>query len=204
MVKSQQGDNGNLRRLNQQQVEKHAGTKEFDAVLNSYELACASTPLRIYWIFRKSRAYQNVASGRKRPKILGDDDGETFVQAGVVRTSELRRQHQQPRWGQHSNLTKHAEHAMNTDQPVAGLIQDLKQRGLLEDTLIGGAIIRPHPPQANGGATIPMASNFRCGAGVKPGFSHGRPTSLAIMRFKKSSFDWHATYYTYSDLTMKN
>ena len=67
-----------------------------------------------------------------------------------------------PRWDQHSNLTKHAEHAMNTDQPVAGLIQDLKQRGLLEDTLICG--VNSAAPlragQRHVSTTIPMALQF--------------------------------------------
>ena len=41
-----------------------------------------------------------------------------------------------PRWDQHSNLHKHAIHAKATDKPVAGLLKDLKARGLLEDTLV--------------------------------------------------------------------
>ena len=41
-----------------------------------------------------------------------------------------------PRWDQHGNMSKHADHARATDKPVAGLLQDLKARGLLEDTLV--------------------------------------------------------------------
>ena len=41
-----------------------------------------------------------------------------------------------PAWDQHSNMPKHMEHARATDKPVAGLITDLKQRGLLEDTIV--------------------------------------------------------------------
>ena len=41
-----------------------------------------------------------------------------------------------PRWDQHGNMPKHADHARATDKPVAGLLQDLKARGLLEDTLV--------------------------------------------------------------------
>src|SRR6185437_4576997 len=41
-----------------------------------------------------------------------------------------------PAWDQHSNLPKHADHALAVDQPVAALLADLKRRGLLEDTLV--------------------------------------------------------------------
>src|SRR5688500_20381624 len=47
-----------------------------------------------------------------------------------------------PRWDQHSDLPKHADHARAVDRPVAGLLQDLKARGLLEDTQIGRASCR--------------------------------------------------------------
>ena len=57
-----------------------------------------------------------------------------------------------PRWDQHSNLEKHAEHAFNTDKPVAALLADLKQRGMLEDTLVwwGGEFGRTPYAQDNG------------------------------------------------------
>ena len=41
------------------------------------------------------------------------------------------------RWDAHSNLIKnHNENAIAVDQPIGALIDDLKQRGLLEDTLV--------------------------------------------------------------------
>ena len=40
-------------------------------------------------------------------------------------------------WDQHSNLkAKHSELAMQVDRPIAGLLQDLKQRGMLDETLV--------------------------------------------------------------------
>ncbi|HBU58406.1 MAG TPA: DUF1501 domain-containing protein, partial [Verrucomicrobiales bacterium] len=39
-------------------------------------------------------------------------------------------------WDQHSNMPKHMEHARATDKPVAALLKDLKQRGLLDDTIV--------------------------------------------------------------------
>lgn len=56
-------------------------------------------------------------------------------------------------WDQHGNLKKyHTENALITDQAVAALVHDLKQRGLLEDTIViwAGEMGRtPHTPQIN-------------------------------------------------------
>ena len=48
-----------------------------------------------------------------------------------------------PRWDQHSNLAKHAEHAHAVDQPVAAILADLEERGPLDDTLVwwGGEFV---------------------------------------------------------------
>ncbi|MCB1233610.1 MAG: DUF1501 domain-containing protein, partial [Verrucomicrobiae bacterium] len=58
-----------------------------------------------------------------------------------------------PVWDQHSNMPKHEELAHEVDRPVAGLLADLKQRGLLEDTLVwwGGEFGRtPFTQNKNG------------------------------------------------------
>ncbi len=39
-------------------------------------------------------------------------------------------------WDQHGDMSEHAKHAKNIDQPIAGLLKDLKQRGMLEETLV--------------------------------------------------------------------
>jgi hypothetical protein len=85
------------------------------------------------------------------------------------------------RWDQHANLKNgHATNAKATDKPIAGLLKDLKARGLLEDTLVvwGGEFGRSPTTQGTGdsagrdhhpyGFTMWLA-----GAGVKTGFSYG-------------------------------
>ena len=77
-------------------------------------------------------------------------------------------------WDQHRNLkADHGKHAHAIDQPIAGLLTDLKARGLLEDTLViwGGEFGRtPYAQNGDGrdhnnkGYTLWMA-----GGGVKPG-----------------------------------
>ena len=58
------------------------------------------------------------------------EEGVRYIQ---VSYSDLK---STPRWDQHSNMKNHEVHAKATDKPVAGLLQDLKQRGLLEDTIV--------------------------------------------------------------------
>ena len=81
-------------------------------------------------------------------------------------------------WDQHSDLKKgHAKNAREVDKPIAGLLTDLKARGLLKDTLVlwggefgrtptvEGGDGRDHNPE---GFTVWLA-----GGGVKPGFRYG-------------------------------
>ena len=75
--------------------------------------------------------------------------------------------HNDHNWDAHGDLVmNHNKHAGATDQPIAELIQDLKQRGMLDETLIvwGGEFGRQpvaEYAQAQVAITTPMAS--RCG-----------------------------------------
>ena len=69
-------------------------------------------------------------------------------------------------WDQHGNLKKgHAKNAREVDRPIAGLLTDLKGRGLLKDTLVlwGGEFGRTPTVEGRPTAatTTPRAS--RCG-----------------------------------------
>lgn len=82
------------------------------------------------------------------------------------------------RWDQHSNLKKgHENNARGVDQPIAALLKDLRQRGMLDETLVVWAGEFGRTPFAQGkngrdhnpfGFTIWMA-----GGGVKPGTIYG-------------------------------
>ena len=82
------------------------------------------------------------------------------------------------RWDQHSNLkTGHENNALAVDQPIAALLTDLRQRGMLDETLVVWAGEFGRTPFAQGndgrdhnpfGFTIWMA-----GGGVKPGTIYG-------------------------------
>ena len=87
-------------------------------------------------------------------------------------------------WDHHGNLSNQIKRqCKETDQPSAALIQDLKQRGLLEDTLViwGGEFGRTNYSQGKltktnyGRDHHPKCySLWMAGAGVKKGFSYGK------------------------------
>ena len=82
------------------------------------------------------------------------------------------------KWDQHGNLERdHRKNAGEVDRPIAGLLRDLKQRGMLDDTLVlwGGEFGRtPDAQDGNGRDHNPHAfTMWMAGGGVKPGFSFG-------------------------------
>jgi len=103
-------------------------------------------------------------------------------------------------WDQHRNLREdHGKHAGATDQPIAGLLRDLADRGMLEDTLVlwGGEFGRtPYAQTEDGrdhnhlGYTIWMA-----GGGVRAGIRYGATDEFGYEAVvdKVHIHDWHAT-----------
>ncbi len=89
-------------------------------------------------------------------------------------------------WDAHGDMLTHAPLAKNVDQPIAALLQDLKRRGMLDDTLVvwtsefgrtpfnaaAGAAGREHHHW--------VYSSWLAGAGVKPGFVYGQSDEYGI------------------------
>jgi hypothetical protein len=108
-------------------------------------------------------------------------------------------------WDQHSNLPGEMRvQCKSTDQPCAALIMDLKQRGLLDDTLVvwGGEFGRTVYSQ--GGITVDnygrdhhprCFTTWMAGGGVKPGISYGRTDDFGynIAENPVHVHDLHAT-----------
>ena len=93
--------------------------------------------------------------------------------------------HNDDNWDAHSDLEKnHNFHAGRTDQPIAGLLKDLKQRGLLDETLViwGGEFGRqPTAEYEKGTGRDHNAFGFTmwmAGGGVKGGVSVGQTDEL--------------------------
>lgn len=83
------------------------------------------------------------------------------------------------------SLPKHAEHSKAVDQPIAALMQDLKQCGLLEDTIAwrGSELGRTPYAQNNGTGRDHDPRGFTtwlAGGGFQPGYSHGATEELGF------------------------
>jgi uncharacterized protein (DUF1501 family) len=105
-------------------------------------------------------------------------------------------------WDAHGGLkANHSGQASKIDQPVAALLGDLRQRGLLEDTLVistteFGRTPANHTPGMSGRDHHPHAfSSWLAGAGVKPGTSYGQTDDYGIHVAENGVHvhDFHAT-----------
>jgi len=104
------------------------------------------------------------------------------------------------KWDQHERLKRdHEQNAREVDMPIAGLLRDLKSRGLLEDTLVlwGGEFGRTPTAQGSDGRDHnPEAfTMWMAGGGVKPGLSYGATDDYGYysMVDKVHFHDLHAT-----------
>ena len=104
-------------------------------------------------------------------------------------------------WDAHGDMLTHAPLAKNIDQPIAGLLRDLKQRGMLEDTLVVWTTEFGRTPfNAAAGAAGRehhhwVFSSWLAGAGVKPGITYGESDEYGINVGKAPVHvhDFHAT-----------
>jgi hypothetical protein len=195
-----------LQQLNAAQAEQYAADSELDAVIGSFELAWrmqnnvpdvldladeSSGTLALYGIGEK--ATDNFGRQCLMARRLSEA-GVRYVQVTYGDNSA------NPAWDQHSNLPKHAEHALSVDQPIAGLLADLKQRGLLDETVVwwGGEFGRTPYAEKNGTGRDHNPGGFTvwlAGGGVKPGFAFGATDEFGAVAIqdKVHMHDLHAT-----------
>jgi hypothetical protein len=195
-----------LQAMNAEQLKAHPGDAELEAVINSYELAwrMQSNAPGVLDLTKESPAtLASYGIGGRDTDDFGRqclmarrlcEQGVRFVQVTYGDNTA------NPRWDQHSNLPKHADHARAVDKPVAGLLQDLKQRGLLEDTLVwwGGEFGRTPYAEKNGTGRDHNPGGFTvwlAGGGVKPGFVLGETDEFGHKAVvdKVHMHDLHAT-----------
>jgi arylsulfatase A-like enzyme len=110
-------------------------------------------------------------------------------------------------WDNHNRLATTLKDAcVQTDQPIAALLQDLSQRGLMDDTLVlwGGEFGRLPIAQLRSSTDDKVAGRdhnknaftlWMAGAGVKPGIAYGATDELGLLAVENrvSVQDWHAT-----------
>lgn len=104
-------------------------------------------------------------------------------------------------WDAHGDMLTHVPLARNVDQPIAALLGDLRQRGLLEDTLVVwtsefGRTPFNNSADAKGREHHPWAfSSWMAGAGIKAGIVHGATDEhgLRVAKNPVDIHDFHAT-----------
>lgn len=191
--------------LNQLQAAKAPEDDRLEATIQSYELAwrMQMEAPELTDISDESEHTKNLYGiGEKKTEFYGRQCllARRMVERGVrfvaVNYSD---ESNNPRWDQHGNMPKHKDHALATDKPVAGLLADLKQRGLLEDTLVwwSGEFGRtPFAQGKDGRDHNPRGfSCFLAGAGVKQGFSYGSTDEIGGVAVdnRVHMHDLHAT-----------
>jgi hypothetical protein len=104
------------------------------------------------------------------------------------------------RWDAHSDLDKnHAQACLESDRPIAGLLKDLRRRGMLDSTLVvwGGEFGRtPMSESGNGRDHNPYGfTMWMAGGGIKGGITYGATDDIGLYAVEKPVHvhDIHAT-----------
>jgi hypothetical protein len=196
-----------LARMNERHRARHPGEARLAARIASYELA-ARMQLSVPEISDLSDEPDHVL------RLYGADDASNPVKAAFARNCILARRLVERgvrfvqlfngayasagelNWDGHNKLkAQYDRHAAILDQPAAALIRDLRQRGLLEETLVVWCTEFGRMPMFQKGAQgrDHNPDGFTCwltGAGVKPGVSHGVTDGLG----RKAVEDVHPLY----------
>ena len=203
-----------LERLNKWHLEEYAGDSELAARISSYEPAAKMQ-------FSVPEVANIETESEQTLKMYGADDTENQLKADFAKNCILARRLVEKgvrfvqlfngayqtggegvsNWDGHKALEKqYAKHGPVLDQPVAALLKDLKQRGLLKETLVvwctefgrmptfqQGASGRDHNPAGFTG--------WMAGAGVKTPFEYGATDEFGYKAVENVStvYDFHAT-----------
>ncbi len=190
-----------IQSLNRSRMKMDGGvSQEVEGIIESYELAFrmqAEVP-KVLDLSKESAATKSLYG-------IEEETTDTFgkqclmarklVEAGV-RFIEI----SHGNWDQHFNLKSALErNCQSIDKPIEGLLTDLKQRGLLKDTLViwGGEFGRtPHSQGEDGRDHNNKGfSMWMAGGGVKGGMNYGKTDEhgYEAVENKMPIHDWHAT-----------
>ena len=193
-----------LQQLNQDHLAQAGPHDELEARLESFELA-----FRMQTTMPEAQDLSGESAATM--SLYGMDNKVTedfarqcllarrFAECGV-RFIQVTHSDTNVQWDQHSQLRKgHEKNAREVDKPIAGLLLDLRSRGLLEETLVMWAGEFGRTPTAQGkdgrdhnpyGFTVWLA-----GGGVKGGYHHGATDDYGFFAAKDKVHihDLHAT-----------
>ncbi len=191
-----------VQRMNRRLLTKQPADPELEGVIESYELA-----------YRMQTSVPGVLDLDKEPAAIQDLYGlNNGATSNFGRQCLLARrlaekgvrfiQLTSNGWDHHNNMRQSLrDRATSIDQPIAGLITDLKQRGMLDDTLIiwGGEFGRgPHDDKGDGNGRGHHGrgySMWMAGGGVKGGYRHGATDDMGdeVAEGRMDTQDLHAT-----------
>ena len=196
-----------LRRMNLNYAEAHPGDSTLEARVRNYEIA-AKMQLSVPGI---ADLNQEPESTRK---LYGTDEEGTsslarncllarrLVERGV-RFVQVYQGGSGKSWDAHSNLvTNHESMAKEYDRPVAGLLQDLHERGMLDDTLVLGVTEFGRTPVSQGTGESAGRDHhpdcFTCwmaGGGLEAGLAYGSSDDVGYKPAENevTIYDLHAT-----------
>ena len=189
-----------LQQLNRGKIAREGRQPQVEGIIQSYELA-----YRMQSTMPELVDLSGETEATKAMYGIGDGPGSAFgtqclmarrmVEAGV-RFIELTN----GSWDHHNNIQEELPNqCAQVDQPIAGLLADLKQRDLLKDTLViwAGEFGRtPHGENGSGrGHNNKGYTTFMAGGGVKGGFSYGATDEYGYeaVEGRVHTHDWHAT-----------
>jgi len=202
-----------IAQLNERHLRQHPGDDALQARIRSYELAARmqlSVP-EVTDLAREPLATQSLY-GMDRPESA--DFGRSCLLARRLLEQGVRfvqlfsgGSFGNPRinWDGHENLrANHSQEAVRIDRPVAGLLRDLRRRGMLDDTLVLFTTEFGRTPFAQSAANVVGLGRdhnqhgftvWLAGAGLKPGLAHGSTDELGwkAVADPVTWHDFHAT-----------
>jgi hypothetical protein len=197
-----------IAQLNQQHLHQRPGGEELAARIGNYELAYrmqSSTPEAVDLSQESAATLAMYGVGQKPTDEYGRNCliARRLVERGV-RFIQLYSGggHLEETWDAHESIEKnHGLHGAEVDQPIAALLTDLEQRGMLEETLIvwGGEFGRmpfSEGQDAPGRNHNPYGfSMWLAGGGVKGGMTYGSTDELGFeaVENRVHLHDLHAT-----------
>ena len=211
-----------LNRINRRYQSQRPGDSRLDARVRSYELAAAmqlSAPealdisgepehvLKMYGLDRAGAAYPSEINAPEEVEYFGRkcltarrllERGVRFVQIWSGNDNGFPRRN----WDSHEDIARdHGPLARGMATGTAALIKDLKQRGLMEDTLILWTTEFGRMPSTQAGKGRDhnpyVFTNWLCGGGIKGGVTHGESDQWGYKPLDRDNptqvYDIHAT-----------
>jgi hypothetical protein len=189
--------------FNRRHWKQHDGDQELAARIRTFETAF-HMQMEGREAFDLSREPDNVIElyGLKRNQTEGFAwqclVARRLAERGV-RFIELIDNGSSNNWDQHGDMKDHARHARSIDQPIAGLLKDLKRLGLLDDTLVVWTTEFGRTPGIDGakgrGHHSACFSSWLAGGGVKSGIAYGNTDEIGatVAENQVHVHDFHAT-----------